>query len=216
MRFDPRLRRYVDDRGKVLTPRQVRKEVEDYVEEEEGKAEAEAEKMVAGLITAGAFFMFMTQKIEAWHKVAGAIAYGGRSQMDAERWARIERIIESELAYLEGFKQEVAVATELTAEVVNRAGMYPNAAYSTYENQVREREKDAGVISGRRICEEDAASCDECVAAATTEYMPLDELSDIGSLQCLNNCRCTIEFSYQGIEPIQIDQAVYTQSSIVQ
>ena len=158
----------------------------------------------------------MENKIEAWHKVAGAIAYGGQTQMDQERWERINRIVESEKSYLAGFRSEVAVATELTEAVENRAGMYANAAYSTYENQVRERERDAGVIMGRRVCEEDGQSCDECIEAATEEYMPLEELSDIGSLQCLNNCRCSIEFSYEGVEPIQIEAEIYAPSSAVQ
>lgn len=216
MRWNPETRRYVNDRGRTLSSREVRKEVERYVEEEERKAETEAHKLRIGLIAATAFFLYMETRIEAWHKVAGAIAYGGQTQMDQERWARIERIVESEKAYLAGFAGEVAAATELTEAVENRAGMYANAAYSTYENQVRERERDAGVILGRRVCEEDGESCDECIEAATEEYMPLDELSDIGSLQCLNNCRCSIEFSYEGVEPVQIDREVYAQSSIVQ
>lgn len=216
MRWDAKKRRYVNDRGRTLSAREVRKEVERYVEDEERKAEAEAAKLRSGLIAATAFFLYMESKIEAWHKVTGAIAYGGQVQMDAERWSRIEKIIQSEQSYLAGFRSEVAAASEITESVDNRAGMYANAAYSTYENQVRERERDAGVIMGRRVCEEDGQSCDECIEAATEEYMPLEELSDIGSLQCLNNCRCSIEFSYEGVDPIQIDREVYAQSSIVQ
>lgn len=200
MRFDPVKREYVDDRGRVISARQVRKEVEKYVEQEEEDAEAEAAKLVAGLISATAFFLYMTQKVEAWHKVAGAIAYGGRAQMDAERWDRINGTIQSELKYLEGFREEVAKATELTDEVVNRAGMYANAAYSTFENNVRERESDSGVTLGRRVCEEDGTSCEECVGAADTYFRPLDEIEDIGSLQCLNNCRCFIEYAEPPLE----------------
>lgn len=200
MRWDEKRRRYVDARGRVLTPRQVRKQVEEYVAEEEDKAEQEAEKLLAGLITATAFFLFMEHKVEAWHKVTGAIAYGGRAQMDAERWERIEKIVEREKSFLVAFRDEVAKSVELTEGVVNRAGMYPNAAYSTYENQVAKREADNGVLMGRRVCESDGASCDECDAAATEEFIPLEEITDIGSLTCLNNCRCEIEFEQHGIE----------------
>lgn len=216
MRWDAKRRRYVDSRGRVLTPRQVRKQVEDYVETEEKRTEAEAAKMIAGTISATAFFLYMQNKIEAWHKVAGAIAYGGRAQMDATREARIDRIIESEQAYLSAFRDEVAEATELTEGVVNRAGMYPNAAYSTYENQVVQREADNGVTLGRRITEEDQNVCDGCMAAATEEYLPLGELLDIGAAECLNNCRCTIEFSYQGVEPLSIERDVYARTNILE
>lgn len=214
MHWDAKKRRYVDSRGRVISVRQVRKEVEDYVASEEKKVDAEARKLQIGLISATAFFLFMQNRIETWHKITGAIAYGGQAQMGPEQWDRIQKIIAREQSYLDGFKSEVATATEITEQVANRAGMYANAAYSTYENQTKERESDAGVILGRRVSEEDERSCDACIEAATTEYMPLAELPDIGSLTCLNNCRCTIEFNYEGVEPISIDRAVYAQYPI--
>lgn len=200
MRWDVKRRVYVDERGRVMSPSQVRKQVERYVADEERETEREAAKMVAGTITATAFFLYMQNKVEAWHKVSGAIAYGGRAQMDAERWSRIEKIIQRENTFLSSFRDEVASSSVLTEGVVNRAGMYPNAAYATYENQLVQRESDNGVTLGRRICESDGASCDGCVAAATEEFIPLDEIEDIGSQECINNCRCEIEFSVEGVE----------------
>lgn len=209
MRWDAKKRRYVDDNGKVISSRAVRKEVADHVEHEKEITKSKARQLIASTITVGGFFSFMTSKIEDWHKLTGRIAYGGVPRMTPEREARIAEIIATQLDYLKGFKADVEQAAELTSQVENRAGMYADAAYSTYENSVKQREADAGVLSGRRICEEDAASCDECVSAASSEYMPLDELSDIGSLQCLNNCRCTIEFNYHGIEPLTVNRPTY-------
>lgn len=200
MRWDVRRRRYVNERGRVLTPRQVRKQVESYVNSEVKWAQREATKVVTNLISDYSFFRSMETKIEAWHKVTGVIAYGGRAQMDEDRWARLERIITREQEYLARFHEELRAASEIPEGIVNRAGMYPNAAYSTYENEVLQRESDAGVTLGRRICEADGTSCEECVAAATEEFIPLDEIADIGSLQCLHNCRCEIEFSVEGVE----------------
>lgn len=90
-----------------------------------------------------------------------------------------------------------------------RSQLYMESIYATLENSTADRESDAGVVSGRRICEEDGASCDECVAAASDDYMPLDEITDIGSLTCMSNCRCTIEFDYSGINPLTIDRSIY-------
>ncbi len=91
----------------------------------------------------------------------------------------------------------------------SRAQMYMESVYATHENSVGDREADSGIVSGRRICEEDEASCDECVAAASEDYIPLAEITDIGSLTCLSNCRCTIEFDYAGIGPLTIDRSIY-------
>lgn len=200
MRWDAQRRRYVNERGRVISPHKVRKQVEEYVEREVEWAQREAKKVVTQLITDYSFFFQMEQKIEAWHKITGVIAYGGRAQMDQERWHRLDRIITRENTFLHKWHDEIRASSEIPEGIVNRAGMYPNAAYSTYENQLLQRESDNGVTLGRRICESDGTSCDECVSAATEEFIPLDEIEDIGSLQCLNNCRCEIEFSISGEE----------------
>lgn len=200
MRWDAHKRRYVNEKGKVIPPRQIRKQVTKYVDGQVVWAEREATKLVESIIAKGTFFAKMADKIEAWHKVTGVIAYGGRAQMDEERWARLERVITREQEYLDRFHDELRLASEIPEGIASRAALYPNAAYSTYENQVLQRESDNGVTLGRRICEKDGASCEECVSAATEEFVPLDELDDIGSLQCLNNCRCEFEFSVDGTE----------------
>jgi hypothetical protein len=200
MRFDPKRRRYVDERGRVLSARQVKKQVEDYVKHEVIWARREATKVVTDLVSDYSFFFKMEQKVEAWHKVTGTIAYGGRAQMDEERWARLEKIITREQEFLARFHNELKGVSEIPEGVVNRAGMYPNAAYATYENQLVQREADNGVVLGRRICAEDEASCEECVSAATEEFIPLSEIPDIGSLTCITNCRCEIEFDVEGVQ----------------
>jgi hypothetical protein len=176
------------------------------VKQEKGKTEKEALKLLAETITLSAFFQFMRSRIETWHNVAGAIAYGGKAQLDAERKARIAAKIDSELTFLAGFKADTAQAIaaardagidveEALGFVPNRAGMYADAAYSTFANNEMAREFDNGVTMGRRICPDDEASCSECPDAATEEFIPLDDIPEIGSLQCLNNCRCSLEFS---------------------
>lgn len=98
--------------------------------------------------------------------------------------------------------------------IASRAAQYPNAAYSTLENNVAAREWEVGAIGVRRVCEEDDASCEECVALATDEYVGFDEIMDIGDAACLHNCRCTLEFSYPTAvgfyEPITIERELYT------
>jgi hypothetical protein len=203
MRFDPKTRRYIDENGHVLSPAQVRREVHDYVEQEKSATEKEALKLLAGTITIAGFFHYMKSRVEKWHTVTGSIAYGGRAQLDPEREARIAAKITSELTYLAGFRDDTTQAMadardagialdEALGFVANRAGMYADAAYSTFVNNTVAREFDNGVTLGRRECAEDDASCEECVAAASTYFQPLDEIPEIGTLTCLNNCRCDI------------------------
>lgn len=81
------------------------------------------------------------------------------------------------------------------ATIPSRAGMYADAAYSTYQNNEAAREIESGITLGRRVCAEDDASCEECVDAADTYFAPLDELPEIGSLTCISNCRCYFEYA---------------------
>jgi hypothetical protein len=274
MRFDPKTRRYVNEQGRVLSPSQVRKEVNDYITGEKEKTQTKAKQLLNGSVSLTSFFMYLKSRIETWHEVAGSIAYGGKAQIDRERQARINATVKSELAYLREFQkqakasfeaarkiakqvanslqasplkeiagsltqsQRIAIERELyealigaapseadavTRKVVNqllkdagltaemitvdtkaaadlmgatipsRAGMYADAAYSTFQNNELAREFDSGVTLGRRVCAEDDTSCEDCVSAADAYFVPLEDLPAIGSLQCLNNCRCYFE-----------------------
>jgi hypothetical protein len=267
MKFDPKRRLYLDDRNRVIPPRQVRKYIDEFITHEQQLVVKAAQKLITGSFLPAEFFKFMESKITGWHSIAGTIAYGGEEQMNAVRWGRINERIFSELGYLAEFESEVeasfkavdmiankvaiavakefpdaqaeirervaralftappseaaTIAKQSVIEVVGselpinvgpeagfliggtiepRAEMYPNAIWTTHEMEMLERERDNGVTLGRRICEQDGASCEECVDAATEEFVPLDDLAEIGSLQCLNNCRCEFEFSVDGTE----------------
>lgn len=274
MRFDTTRRRYVDNNGHVVSPARVRREVIDYVSGEKEKTQKKAQSLLNGTISLTSFFLFLKTRVEAWHEVAGSIAYGGKAQLDPERRARIKAKIDSELEYLREFHKQakasfeaarkiakqvasqieveplksvpeklaankraeverelyqaliqaapsdadsvtrkvldallrdaglsarsVSVDAELAADLMgatipSRAGMYADAAYATYQNNEIAREFDSGVTLGRRVCEEDGTSCDECVDAADTFFVPLEDLPEIGSLTCMNNCRCYFE-----------------------
>jgi hypothetical protein len=99
--------------------------------------------------------------------------------------------------------------TLIWGEVGSRARMYADGTYSTWANSEKAREMDAGVLLGRRITEGDSNVCEDCENAASDEYVSLAELQDIGDSICTVNCRCTIEFSYEGVEPLAIDRDVY-------
>jgi hypothetical protein len=274
MRFDPKTRRYVDANGHALSPAQVRREVNDYISGEKEKTQNQAQKLLNGSTSLTSFFGYLKARIEAWHEVAGSIAYGGKAQLDRERQARIKAKIKSELEYLREFQRQAKAsfqaarkiardvaegleveplksvpeklaankraeverelyraligaspseADSVTRKVIDallrdaglgakpisidaglaadlmgatipsRAGMYADAAYSTFQNNELAREFDSGVTLGRRVCAEDDTSCEDCVSAADTYFVPLEDLPAIGSLQCLNNCRCYFE-----------------------
>jgi hypothetical protein len=202
--YDKKRRIYLDSRGVRLTDREIREALDEYIDSvQEGMAE-KAVQYTAGAITTNQLFQFLEGEVTSLHGASGALAYGGLSQMNPEKWDRIESRVASELGYLSQFRsdvQQAAQAGELSAEgIANRAGLYGEAAYSEYMNQVVQREGDAGVTLGRRVTEGDGSVCEGCEASATEEFIPLDEIPEIGSQDCVSRCRCEIEFQIGDVE----------------
>jgi hypothetical protein len=206
--WDTKRRIYVDASGVKLPKRALAKDLDEYIESISDGMAIQVAEYTAGRISHAALFNFLEREVRLLHAASGTIAYGGLEQMDATKFERIEQRLFQELSYLTQFRNDVAQAAALATPenplsvegIANRAGLYAEAAYSEYMVQTVEREADEGVTLGRRICESDGASCDECVAAATEEFIPLDDIEEIGTLQCMNNCRCEIEFSIEGQE----------------
>lgn len=107
MIWDAEQRRYEDSNGRALTPAQIRRHIEEFIESEKESIRAESEKLFSRAITVAAFFEFMRQRVTAWHSIAGQIAYGGESQMGRKEWKRVNEKILSELEYLGDFEQAV-------------------------------------------------------------------------------------------------------------
>jgi hypothetical protein len=213
MKWDPIKRRYVDSNGRVLSESEVRAAVDEYVQSVQDGIDSKVAEYAAGTITVAALFAWLDEELTAMHGAAGSIAYGGLDQMGEREWRRIEDKLTEEMLYLHNFKQDVqsgAIAGEEVspAGISARARMYADAGYSQYAGQVKAREADAGAVGVRRVCLEDEASCQECVDLASEDYVPLSEITDIGDATCLSNCRCYMEFDYQGIEPLRIDATV--------
>ena len=203
--WDSRRRVYVDAQGHTLTKGELNADIDEYIENTQEDIAKDVAMYTAGAITLAVLFSQLKDTVESLHGATGAIAYGGLEQMDAEKWARINERVSTELSYLNQFRQDVQAAQAsgeaLSAEgITARASLYAEAGYSQFVSQTSQRESDNGVSMGRRVCAEDDASCDECVGAATEEFIPLDEIPDIGSLTCMHNCRCEIEYE----EPLDL------------
>jgi hypothetical protein len=109
---------------------------------------------------------------------------------------------------------EVATADRIGqlvfGQTPSRASSYVEPTYATFENSTRDREVDAGVVMGRRVDTGDEAECDDCPSLASSDFMPLAEITDIGvGSACGGRCRCEIEFDYEGIGPLSIDRSIY-------
>lgn len=187
MIFHPQKRRFIHPSGQTLTAADVRKEIDNQITEWQSEVDRESQKLALGLITLAAFFEFMREKIQAWHGITGAIAYGGHDQMDAERWARIEEKVQSELAYLDGF-QQAAEASYSTAQtladeaVASIADQIPNGLETVVSERVAQAlataaPSEAEAVARRVVADVLADSISE--ASTIAESVRLGSASDL-------------------------------------
>ena len=144
--------------------------------------------------------------------VESAVTSALRETDAAGRMASVADAIESALADSIGTEAEqigIDIAAEALAsrdleeliwgQISSRSQSYADKAWATYANNEKSREADAGLSLVQRICEDDSASCDICPDLATDDYVPFDEVTDIGD-GTMCQCRCYFVFSYAGVE----------------
>jgi hypothetical protein len=189
--WNPESRTYSAD-GESLDSRTVRDWVREAVDSSKERVREAAEAYRKGEINLPAFVITIREEMVNAQTASAVIARGGREQMGNSEWGALGSRVRENNTYLRAFERGLANGEiPLDGRIDSRAGLYIDSAVVDYENEVIAREKDAGVATVVWICADDEASCEDCVDAAG-EY-PIDEVPALGSLSCVNNCRCTIE-----------------------
>lgn len=146
----------------------------------------------------GAFYAALKEQVKLAHMANAALARGGFDNMTPRDWQRVTDKVASEFEFARGFVEDVARGRygkpggELSQGVLSRATQYAEASRSTYENEYREANKEAGRTQAMRVLAA-ADHCPGCVAAAG-EWMDIDDVLPIGDAECRHNCHCTLIF----------------------
>jgi len=210
-KWDPRKRRYVDENGKEVSAKTIRRWADDFAASIAALYFARAAAVVnannAGTLTQDIFAGWATQTrrdIRNSHRAAAVIAYGGLDQMTDAEWHRADQTVNREQGFFDTFTTGLVLGSvELASRISSRSAQYGSAIYSTYENSVRDREIKANAAAGnegeeRRDCADDPNSCEDCIDAAALDWQPEGSLPEIGDSECGGNCRCFFETRIKG------------------
>lgn len=163
--------------------------------QEEADASFTAAEMIADKVARSFARAFPDAQAEIREKVGHALFTSAPSEASAVSRRTVVEIVGQEIP-------EIITGSEagflIGGSIEPRAQMYPEASYATYQNSILERESDDGVNLGRRVLE-DGDNCDDCIAASTDEFVPLDTLPEIGDSVCGSRCRCEFEFDLSGV-----------------
>jgi len=119
MKWNPKTRRYEDADGNPVDPATIREWVDSFIENAQSEVDDHSKSLLEGAITVAAFFAFLGGLITSMHIASSLVAYGGESEMNGERWGRLEEKLSEQLAFMEAFKEQVAEAETVTQRLAD-------------------------------------------------------------------------------------------------
>jgi hypothetical protein len=159
-------------------------------------------RLQAGASTVEAWHNEMRGQIESMYRSVHALANGGWANMDEAKWARCEARLQTQMDYLARFASQLASGEqELDGRFALRAEMYASSAHAAFENERRAERTDAGAKWERWVLDISAENCSGCEALDSMGWVPIGTLPEIGSQDCLTNCRCEIEYEFGDEKP---------------
>lgn len=128
---------------------------------------------------------------------AASLAKGGYKQMGQADWGRVGNRVRNEYEFLRRFAQQIDEGEiPLDGRAINRSKQYVQGARQTYHRVERLEMQKRGFNQERNILGV-AEHCPECVDLTTRGdegWVPNGTLPEIGTRQCLGNCKCQIVY----------------------
>lgn len=187
--------RYVSDAGEALEPATLRLVVDRVIAEAEAEMVTEARAVSETSFAMGDFESRMEAHILERHVAAAAAARGGLEQLtDEDRlWTRAR--VETQYGYLERFAQAlIPPATLSAAQIEARIALYGEAARGTFEEMRGRVHEEAGFQEERWMLGATDNNCDGCLEQEALGWVGIGELPEVGSQDCVVNCRCSIDY----------------------
>lgn len=224
--YDSETHQYVDENGKPVDKEEIHKWILLALTSFGLDLRRETQLLIDSQVTVEEWRATMGQEIEAMHSAMYQTAIGGSQNLTPTLHDSLDAIIQQQNQYLDGFELQLQAATQedgtiqftgdLSADsVLNRASLYADAGFSTFENGRRdlalelidsgdvanaiglfgESPVNAGenlIVQESRRLEIGIHHCEECPGSGRWE--PAGTLPDIGETICMINCHCWFEY----------------------
>jgi len=146
-------------------------------------------KLREGEITVAEWLTDFRADVKTAHSLAYVLAKGGRDSMTQSDWGTVGQITRFQYDRLNRFAEQIQNGGPVNMGRVRQYGQAPRITYeNTVTAQVLERNPDQKARWVRTANE----SCDGCIEQEDRGVQRLDDFPDLGTLQCLTNCRCFI------------------------
>lgn len=192
--YDSKRKRYRDAKGRFISPRAVRRQIDRVTEVVRDDLKAIGKSLATGAVTIGAWQILMRDKLKTAHSLVSAIGKGGRKQMTNADWGKVGAGLKKQYSYLNRLAKDIELGKVVAAfQIERRSAAYAMSLRPAYYGLATVAEQAGDAILVRRVINS-KEGCAECESYAD-DFIPIDEMPPIGSLQCSVFCLCTLEFS---------------------
>jgi hypothetical protein len=196
--YDRNSGRYRDARGRFLSKEAVGKIVDGRIGKLETQLKQFTRMLGDGSITLDQWQGSVRESLKAAHIQAATIGYGGRSGMGSAEYGRIGQRLRGEYAYLQGFVRDLIDGRISAPMAVARIGLYAQSVRGSYWQGTEMKEQQRGFSLMRRILDDQAVHCQDCLSYSSKGVVPIGSLPLPGQrCECRSRCRCRVEYFRQ-------------------
>ena len=196
--YDRKVGRYRNEKGQFLSKKAVGAIVDGRISKLEQQLKSFTEKLVNSSITLEQWQGSVREAIKIAHIQVATIGYGGKAEMGRSEYGRIGQRLRSEYTYLQGFARDLIDGRISAPMAMARIGLYAQSARGSYWQGTEMKEQQRGFSMMRRVLDDQAVHCQDCIGYAARGMVPIGSLPMPGvRCECGARCKCSVVY-YRG------------------
>ena len=203
--YDRNAGRYRDEKGRFLNKVSVEKLVDARIDKLQTSLQSYTKMLVDGSITIDQWQASMREAIKDAHIQAAVVGYGGKNEMGSGEYGRIGQRLREEYAYLQNFAKDLLEQRVSGPMATARASLYAKSVRGSYWQGSELRQQQQGFSMMRRILDEQAQHCQDCLDYAARGIVSIGSLPLPGRrCECGARCRCSVRYYRQQAQVVPV------------
>jgi hypothetical protein len=203
--YDRNTGRYRDERGKFLSQASVQKLVDGRIDKLEASLKRFTRMLSNGSITLDQWQGSVREAIKAAHIQAAIIGHGGKAGMGSAEYGRVGQRLRLEYDFLANFASDLLGGRVSAPMALARIGLYAQSVRGSYWLGAEIRQQEQGYSLMRRILDEQAKHCEDCLRYAARGVVPIGSVPLPGQrCECGARCRCSVRYFRQQPQAVPV------------
>ena len=203
--YDRNTGRYRDERGKFLSQASVQKLVDGRIDKLEVSLKRFTRMLNDGSITLDQWQGSVREAIKAAHIQAAIIGHGGKAGMGSAEYGRVGQRLRLEYDFLANFASDLLGGRISAPMALARIGLYAQSVRGSYWLGSEIRQQEQGYSLMRRILDDQAKHCEDCLRYAARGTVPIGSVPLPGQrCECGARCRCSVRYFRQQPQAVPV------------